>query len=72
MGNDTERTKIMVEREYITIENKAHIVAALAALRGVLPGKEYGVPERQFRRITRKLSLLHYELITKIPEYEED
>ena len=66
MGAVTERTYIK-ESEYITMENTILINEALDTLRKVVPGREYGVPERQFKRIKRKLGRMYDEIFYKGP-----
>lgn len=62
----------MKEQEYVITTNRAFVSSALASLREVLPGDDYGIPKDKFLSITKALSELQSELFKLIITDEEE
>ena len=52
----------MTEKEYCIVQNKAKMTNAYNILRGILPGKEYGIDEFKYRSAMQMLSDIQDEL----------
>ena len=61
----------MREIDYIKATNRVKVSAALSILRDVLPGKEYGITEKELSEIKKKLAIAEGKLFSSY-ELQED
>ena len=55
---------MMTENEYIIVSNKTNITTAIAIMRDVMEGKEYGVDSEQHHLIMRSLVGMQQKLFS--------